>query len=139
VTRTINIPMLGLMLLHPEVRGRLSFQSNGDEAIGGRVVERLSYRETARPTLVKTTRGRDLALTGRMWIESSTGAVVKTEVIAADPVVRAQVTVTFRRDGELGMWVPEKMEEYYKAQLALDDVFAVCTFTTPRVFQVSER
>jgi hypothetical protein len=138
VTRTINIPMLGMMLLHPDVRERFTFKHEGDESIGGREVERIGYRETARPTLIKTTRGRDLALTGRMWIESSTGVVVKTEMIAADPVVRAQVTVTFRRDGELALWVPERMEEYYKASLAFDDIYATSTFTTPRVFQARE-
>lgn len=139
VTRTINIPMLGMMLLHPDVRERFTFKHEGDESIGGREVERLGYRETTRPTLIRTTRGRDLGLTGRMWVESSTGVVVKTEMIAADPVVRAQVTVTFRRDGELGLWVPEKMEEYYKASIAFDDIYSVSTFTTPRVFQSGSR
>ncbi|MCC7179019.1 MAG: hypothetical protein IT177_11570 [Acidobacteria bacterium] len=139
VTRTINIPMLGMMLLHPDVRERFTFKHEGDESIGGREVERIGYRETTRPTLIKTTRGRDLVLTGRMWIESSTGVVVKTEMIAADPVVRAQVTVTFRRDGELAMWVPEKMEEYYKASLAFDDIYSTSTFTMPRVFQPGGR
>ena len=86
-----------------------------------------------RPTIIKTTRGKDLALTGRMWIEPTTGVVIKTEIIAADPVVRAQVTVTFRRDGALAIWVPEKMEEYYKASLALDDIFSISTFATPRL------
>ncbi len=99
--------MLGMMLLHPEVRERFTFKHDGDESIAGRYVERLTYRETVRPTIIKTTRGKDLALTGRMWIEPTTGVVVKTEMIAADPIVRAQVTVTFRRDGELGLWVPE--------------------------------
>jgi len=139
VTRTINIPMLGMMLLHPDVRERFTFKHEGDESIGGREVERLGYRETTRPTLIRTTRGRDLGLTGRMWVESSTGVIVKTEMIAADPVVRAQVTVTFRRDGELGLWVPEKMEEYYKASIAFDDIYSVSTFTTPRVFQSGSR
>ena len=69
----------------------------------------------ARPTLIKTTRGRDLALTGTIWIDPFTGTVVKTELNAADPAVRCQVTVTFRRDEALDMWVPDKMEEYYKA------------------------
>ena len=129
--------MLGMMLLHPRVQERFTFKHEGDESIAGRYVERLSYRETVRPTLIKTTRGKDLALTGRMWIEPTTGVIVKTEMTAADPVVRAMVTVTFRRDGELGLWVPEKMEEYYKANLALDDIFAVSTFSTPRAFQAS--
>lgn len=139
VTRTINIPMLGMMLLHPQVRERFTFKHDGDESLAGRYVERVSYRETARPTLIKTTRGKDLALTGRMWIEPTTGVVVKTEMIAADPIVRAQVTVTFRRDGELALWVPERMEEYYKANVALDDIFSTSSFTMPRVVQGAGR
>jgi len=136
VARTINIPMLGMMLLHPDVRERFSVKHEGNESLAGRLVERFAYRETAKPTLIKTVRGKDLALTGRMWIEPTTGVVVKTEMIAADPIVRAMVTTTFRHDPELGVWVPERMEEYYKANLALDDIFATSTFTTPRVFQV---
>lgn len=139
VKRTINIPMLGMMLLHPSVRERFSFKHEGDESLQGRYVERVSYREIVRPTLIKTTRGKDLALTGRMWIEPTTGIVVKTEMIAADPIVRAQVTVTFRRDGEAGIWVPDKMEEYYKANIALDDIFSVSTFSAPRIIQAGAR
>ena len=135
MTRTINIPMLGMMLLHPRVRERFAFRHEAEESLQGRYVERISYKETGRPTLVKTTRGKDLALTGRLWIEPTTGVVVKTETIAADPVVRAQVTVRFRRDGELAIWVPEKMEEYYKANIALDDIFSISTFTTARLVQ----
>jgi hypothetical protein len=139
VTRTINIPMLGVMLLHPQVRERFEFKHDGDEVLAGRYVERISFREKVRPTLIKTQRGKDLALTGRMWIEPSTGVVIKTETVAADPIVRAMVTVTFRRDGALAMWVPEKMSEYYKAQIALDDIFSESTFSTPRIFQPGTR
>lgn len=139
VTRTINIPMLGMMLLHPQVRERFTFKHDGDESVAGRYVERISYRETVRPTLIKTTRGKDLALTGRMWIEPTTGVVIKTEMIAADPIIRAQVTVTFRRDGQLALWVPERMEEYYKANLAIDDIFSNSSFTMPRVLQGTGR
>ena len=74
-----------------------------------------------------------------MWIEPTTGVVVKTEMIAADPIVRAQVTVTFRPDGELGLWVPERMEEYDKAYVAIDDIFSNSSFTTPRVHQAAGR
>lgn len=135
VQRTINIPMFGLMLLHPQVRERFEFKAAGDEVIAGRAVERLSYTEKARPTLIKTSRGKDLALTGHVWIESSTGVVVKTAMTAADPIVRANVYVTFRRDSELGLWVPDVMEEFYKAALAFDDTHSVSTFTTPRLYQ----
>ena len=135
VARTINIPGLALMFLHPRVNERFVFNDEGEETIAGRVLRRASYREEQRPTLIKTTRGRDLALTGRMWIDPLTGAVLKTELNAADPIVRCQVTVTYRKDEALGMWVPEKMEEFYKAAIGLDDILATATYSNFRKFQ----
>jgi hypothetical protein len=138
VARTINIPTLGMMLLHPRVNERFEFTDGGEETIAGRVLRKAMYREMARPTLIKTTRGRDLALTGTIWIDPFSGAVVKTEMNAADPALRCQVTVTFRRDDGLEMWVPERMEEYYKANLAVDDIFATATYTNVRKYRRSD-
>jgi hypothetical protein len=138
VARTINIPTLGMMLLHPRVNERFEFTDGGEDTIGGRVLRKALYREAARPTLIRTTRGRDLALTGTIWIDPFNGAVVKTEMNAADPAVRCQVTVTFRRDDALEMWVPEKMEEYYKASLAVDDILATATYTNTRRYRRSD-
>ena len=107
-----------MMFLHPRVNERFEFTDGGEETIAGRVLRKAIYKEVARPTLIKTTRGRDLALTGIIWIDPFSGTVVKTEMNAADPIVRCQVIVTFRRDEALDMWVPEKMEEYYKAYSA---------------------
>ena len=138
VARTINIPTLGMMLLHPRVNERFEFTDGGEETINGRLVRKALYREAARPTLIKTTRGRDLALTGTIWIDPFSGAVVKTEMNAADPAVRCQVTVSFRRDEALEMWVPEKMEEYYKAALAVDDILATATYSNVRRYRRSD-
>jgi hypothetical protein len=138
VARTINIPTLGMMLLHPRVNERFEFTDGGEESVNGRVLRKALYREASRPTLIKTTRGRDLALTGTIWIDPFSGAVVKTEMNAADPAVRCQVTVTFRRDDALEMWVPEKMEEYYKATLAVDDILATATYSNTRKYRRSD-
>ena len=138
VARTINIPTLGMMLLHPRVNERFEFTDGGEETISGRVLRKAMYREAARPTLIKTTRGRDLALTGTIWIEPFSGAVFKTEMNAADPALRCQVTVTFRRDEALEMWVPERMEEYYKANLAVDDILATATYSNVRRYRRSD-
>jgi hypothetical protein len=137
VTRTINIPTLAVMFVHPRVRDRFTFVRDGEELVGDRTVQRLRYRETTRPTLIKTTRGRDLVLEGQLWIDEDTGAVVKTALTAADPAVRATVTVTFRRDEELAIWVPQQMDEYYKAQNALDEIFATATYSNVRRFEVN--
>ncbi|MEO8681161.1 MAG: hypothetical protein ABI665_19080 [Vicinamibacterales bacterium] len=136
VSRTINIPTLALMFLHPRVNERFVFTDEGEENLNGRVTRRAAYREAARPTLIKTTRGRDLALTGHVWIDPLTGTVVKTDLNAADPAVRASVTVMFTRNDALEIWVPEKMEEWYKAALGLDEIVATATYSNVRRFTV---
>jgi hypothetical protein len=138
VTRTINHPLLGMMLLHPRVNERFEFTDGGEENLSGRIVRKAVYREVARPTLIKTSRGRDLPLTGFIWIDPFTGTVVKTEMNAADPVVRCQVVVTNRKDDALDLWVPEKMEEYYKAYVGLDDIIATATYSNVRKILRSE-
>jgi len=134
VARTINIPTLAMMFLHPRVNERFEFTDEGEETIDGRVLRRAAYREAARPTLIKTTRGRDLALTGRLWIDPFTGTVVKTELNAADPAVRCAITVSFKRDEALDLWVPSQMDEYYKAALGLDEIVATATYANFRRF-----
>jgi hypothetical protein len=79
-----------------------------------------------------------LALTGILWVDSATGTVVKTELNVADPEVRAQVTVTFRNDDKVKIWVPSLMEEYYKAAQSLDEIFATATYTNVRKFDARE-
>ncbi len=138
VARTINIPLLGMMFLHPRVNERFEFTDGGEENFGGRIFRKAVFKEVARPTLIKTTRGRDLALTGAIWIDPFNGTVMRTEMNAADPVVRCQVIVTFRRDEALDLFVPEKMEEYYKAYSGLDDILATATYTNVRRILKSE-
>ena len=132
VARTINIPLLAMMFLHPRVNERFEFTDGGEETMAGRVLRKAVYKEVARPTLIRTSRGRDLAMTGIIWIDPFSGTVVKTELNAADPIVRTQVTVTFRKDEALDLWVPEKMDEYYKAYSAVDDILATATYTNVR-------
>ena len=134
VVRTINIPTLALMFLHPRVNERFEFTDDGEETIAGRLLRRAAYREAARPTLIKTTRGRDLALTGHLWIDPFTGTVVKTDLNAADPAVRCAITVTYRMDETLDFWVPHTMEEYYKAALGLDEIVSTATYANVRRF-----
>jgi hypothetical protein len=136
VTRSINIPTLGMMLLHPRVRDRFKFDDRGEDRVGGIATRRVEYRETSRPTLIKTTRGRDLALTGTLWIEPASAAVVKSVLTAADPALRATVTVTFRRDEALGIWVPMQMDEIYSDASGRDDIYATATYSNIRRFQV---
>jgi hypothetical protein len=137
VTRTINIPTLGLLFLHPDIRPRFAFTRHGTETVAGRQAWVVDYRETRRPTLIKTSNGRDLALTGRLWIDPVTGVILKTNLTAADPIVRATVTVVFREDADLELWVPAQMDEHYKAARDINDIHGLATYTNYRKFQVN--
>ena len=137
VTRTVNIPTLALMFVHPDIRARFDFERGAVAALNGRTAWQIEYRERDRPTLIRTTRGRDLALTGSLWVDPTTGVVLKTSMTAADPAVRAVVTTSYREDAKLELWVPDQMEDYYKASGDLDEIAGVATYTKFRRFNVS--
>ena len=107
----------------------------GEEAVAGQSAWLVEYKEVGRPTLIKTTRDRDLPLAGRLWIQPATGTVLKTYMVTADPEVRAQVTVTMREDEDVEMWVPDVMEEYYKDARESRDIFGRATYSLYRRFQ----
>ena len=137
VTRTVNIPTLALMFLHAEIRARFDFERQSVATLQGRTAWRIDYRERERPTLIRTTNGRDLAMTGSLWVDPATGVVLKTSMTAADPAVRAVVTTTYREDAALGLWVPAQMEDYYKAARDVDEILGVATYANVRRFNVS--
>jgi hypothetical protein len=135
VTRTINIPTLALHFVQPEMRPRFAFTREREESVAGRMAWVVAFREAARPTLIKTTKGADLALTGDLWVEPATGAILKTRLTAADPVVRADITTTFRREGTLDIWLPDRMEEFYKAYLDFNEIYGTATYGEYRRFR----
>lgn len=137
VTRSVNIPTLALMFLHPDIRARFSFTHEGSDTVAGRTAWVIEYHERDRPTLIKTTRGRDLAATGKVWVEPATGVVLKTTMIAADPLVRAVVTATYREDAALKFWVPDEMDEHYVAGSDADETMGHATYTNFRRFTVN--
>lgn len=135
--RTVNIPTLALMFLDPDIRPRFTFTRRADETVASRTAWVFDYSEHQRPALIKTTRGQDLAASGTVWIEPATGTILKTALTAADPIVRAVVTTTYRDEPGLAMWVPDRMEDYYKAARDIDEISGIATYTNYRKFSVN--
>src|SRR4029453_4644694 len=88
------------------------------------------FAERVRPTVVRTLPrgGNDVPLEGSFWIEPQSGRVIKTLVKTIgtpDPggplVVTSNrtlmwVEVTFAPNDSLGLWVPETMTEWARAE-----------------------
>jgi VWFA-related protein len=121
--RTLNIPTLPLAFLHPRHHARYHFRYGGRDAIGGGAAEVLEFTEHRRPTLIGTTAGEDVPLTGRVWIDAGTGEVVQTEVRvrADDPGPYrmpgreryATLVTRYRVEPPFGIRVPDYMWESY--------------------------
>ncbi len=132
IERNINTPTLVIQFLTPLHRYRFRFTVAGrdDE---GTVIE---FKETERPTFISTGGGRDLPVSGRFWMDEATGTVRKTHLDAVDTSVEAHITVTYRRDDALGLWVPARMEERYRSGPAVE-VTGTATYSRFRRFQVT--
>lgn len=137
VARSINIPTLALLFLSADVVDRFAFELAGEEVVAGRATQVVAYREVVRPTLIRTSSGRDLAVTGQTWIDPEDGVIVKTVMTATDPAVSATVTVTFRADSELGFWVPDQMSESYRQGSRAPEIRCTATYRNFRRFRVS--
>ena len=103
-------------------------------AMPGAVIE---FKETGRPTFVKTTGGRDLPVNGRFWVDERDGTVLRTELHAVDTSVEAHIVVAYAPDAGTGLRVPARMEERYRRARDPLEVHGVATYSRFRRFQVS--
>jgi hypothetical protein len=151
IPRNVNTPMLTLYFLQRDKQQHFRFRraKSGQPALGtgsampGRsaamfrvttemwVVE---FRETERPTIIKTDRGRDFPATGRFWIDPQTGAVMMSELVMENSEVTATINVSYQSEPMLGFLVPVEMRERYRARD--ERVEGLATYGRFRQFQV---
>jgi hypothetical protein len=135
VSRNINVPTLPLPFLLAQNQRRFSFKSAKRDADDpGAVIE---FKETARPTFISTTGGRDLPVTGRFWVDERDGTVLRSELHALDTGVEAHIIVSYELDAGTGLRVPVRMEERFRRARDPMEVRGVATYSKFRRFQVN--
>lgn len=133
LTRNFNLPTTGIFLLHPATQGRFRFKRAGDKVLDGVRYWVVRGTETARPTLVLTP-GRDNDMFTEYLIDPDTGRVARTTMRLKFPA-QTDITVDYRADETLGIWVPSRMEESYD-QMPMQ-IRATATYSNFRRFQVN--
>jgi hypothetical protein len=113
VQRTVNDPVLALSFLQAINRGRLALTVDKLDPAMGRDVWVVEYREEGRPTFVRGPQDRDMPAHGRYWIASTTGQVLRSELVLQDPTIIARITTSFRTDDRFNVDVPSEMREEY--------------------------
>jgi hypothetical protein len=132
VTRTINVPTLALVVL--QERFRFAFRLAGARRIEGTRTVEVTFREVARPTIIRTSGDNDLPASGSLWIEPATGRIVQTELRTDQETLQSTITVTYRPDARLGLWVPARMRELYTT--GAERVEGTATYANFRRFTV---
>jgi hypothetical protein len=123
--RDINEPTVPLLILHPENQPRFHFELRGQRRFPGAEGREVAFEELSRPTVILWDRRDDLPVRGRFWLEPRTGTVLRSELAFDLPyeaginyVRTGRITVEYKRETGLGMWVPAEMKEDYPNLLA---------------------
>jgi len=138
VLRTIGDSTLVLRFLLPVNQARFRFRDDGRERIDRETVERVTFIEEGRPTLIQAD-DADSPASGTIWLRPNDGAVVRTRVdFKSVRNLKVRLTVDFRHDPRLGAWVPNRMEEQYEPRSG-QNVDCIATYTDFRRFETAGR
>jgi len=118
VERNINVPLFALKFLEAANLARCRFAPAGTKDVAGVSATRMTFQETAKPTLVRLDMAQDIAATGWFLVDPASGAVVGTMLQLVFPSNNAviELEVRYERDANLGLWVPVEMAETYSVR-----------------------
>jgi sulfatase modifying factor 1 len=133
---TLGNPVMGLGVLQRTYQPRFHFTLGKEDKNVGAGIWTVEYKEEAPPAMIRGEGGNDLFAHGRIWVEASTGRVMKTELLVEQPTVRASVTTTFRIDERFDIAVPFEMREVYTLGNG-NKVSTIATYGRFRRFDVS--
>jgi len=145
VQRTINVPVLALLILDAAHAQRFHFERSNDRKpkLGGEPKSAadedlwvIEYDEVRSGTMIRTTNNRDLPSHGRFWIDAPTGRVVASELVANDTFLRGTIDVTYQLEPALDLFVPVEMRERYEVRKDSSRVDGTATYSKFRQFQV---
>jgi hypothetical protein len=119
IYRNFNVPTSALFFFSQENLDRFHFAAKGVQPDG---TWEIAFRETSRPTLIRTPEGKSLTAEGSLWVNPADGTVVRTLLKVGGFAANARrtrgtgrVDVTYRRVPTLDMWLPASMDEDFEA------------------------
>jgi len=113
INRNVNLPTLALAALEPENRPWFSFTGSRKKDSPAGPTWELEYREERMGTLIRTAGDQAMPSRGRFLVESATGRVLSSELVAESAQLRAQIEVTYAAEPAIGLLVPHEMREKY--------------------------
>ena len=144
IMRTINMPILALVFFDRANQPRFEFKKGKPGSVkrfAGMAQERdvwmIEYDETLKGTVVRGANDRDIPSHGRVWLDSTTGRFLRTELISEDTDVRALIEVFYRAETGLDLLVPAEMRELYELRRSQTRIDGRAEYTRFRQFTVT--
>jgi len=139
IVHTFNEPTFAMLLLDDQHRHRFAFKRMKRESLNGRQAVAYDFDERARPTLIKD-RNRDVPAHGTLWVDESTGQVLKTllELEQKEEGIRGTMTVRYGARPPFDVLVPVEMREAYVATTG-EEITTVATYSNFRRFETAGR
>jgi hypothetical protein len=146
ILRTFNVPTAALFFFTPDNHDRFKFTARTVAPDG---TWEIAFKETDRPTLIRTPDGYSVPSSGTIWVDPQTGTIVRTRLqieTLAGRGDRAQhgqghIDVVYRRVEALNMWLPASMDEFFEVSLkqVFDRVSGHAEYSNYRQFTTSVR
>lgn len=138
IVHTFNEPTLALLFLDETYRHRFAFTRRREQSAAGDRVVTYEFAERVVPTVVRDG-DLDVPVRGMLWIDSSTGSVVRTSLQLVHPSARLRgtMTVEYGRHPRFDVLVPTAMQETYSS--ADEEVTTRATYSDFRRFETGGR
>jgi hypothetical protein len=120
VTRNFNVPTTAMFFLHPANQGRFRWRKTGEASTpDGTKLWELTFQEQSKPTVIRSSKGKNAPAKGRVWVNPLDGCVVQTEMLISGfardvEESDATINVKYAVDTSLKIWLPARMNEEYK-------------------------
>ena len=144
VMRTVNMPILALLFLERSVQPIITFKKANagnvkrfDGLAAADDVWLIEYRETMDGTLVRGESNRDIPSHGRIWIDSTSGRILRTELVSEDIAIRANIDVSYKAEPGLDLLVPAEMREVYLVRRTESRIDGRAAYSRFRPFTVT--
>jgi hypothetical protein len=145
VMRTINLPIMALLFFEESRHAGMQIErlvanksSRFEPLARAEHVWRLGFIETGTPTMVRGTGGRDVPSHGEIWVDSTTGRILETELVSEDGVqLIATIQVTYGTAPGFTLLLPAQMREVYRVRVNQSRIDSRATYSKFRQFTVT--
>ncbi len=137
--RTLNMPSVPLLILHPVNQHRFAFSRMGEATMDDVMVWKVGFQERASPTLIKAAK-MECAAMGAFWIAPTTGEVLQADLQCTTSSNR--ITVKYRPQERLRLRLPAEMLERpanSAGGIGITTVEGRCRYSNYRRFETGAR